>query len=453
MSNGHDTQHETIALQRLLGLPSMIAVGAGVAIGSGIFRVPGSIAAVLHTPTLILLAWLVAGLITMLQSLVNAELATRYPQAGGEYQYLKFAYGDFAAFIFGWCCTIFISGAGIAVIAAALGDFAAQLFGMDGWNHALGTAAVVAVVGVNCLGLRRGAITQNVLTGVKVLAVVGIAAGAMWACGRATPVQTDNTSIASPTLGNFASATLFAFWSYTGATDSVRLAEEVRDTRRDLPRALIGTTMLVTFVYVAYNYALLCAASPQEMAGREDAHTLAFAGSSLPIRELILIVSVIVCLGAVSAALLANSRVVFALARDGLAFGVLARMSKRQAPVPALLLLGGISIVFTWNRSFDEILQVYFLGAAILFGLVYFSVLIFRKREREEKAKTRPDLYRVPAAHVIVAILLVIQAGIGINCIRTSPEDSLATLGVFAAIAIAYFVVRRFRDVNDRPTT
>lgn len=443
-----DSPDNTVALKRLLGLPSMIAVGAGVAIGSGIFRVPGDIASVLHTPALILLAWLVAGLITMLQSLVNAELATRHPQAGGEYQYLKFAYGEFAAFIFGWCCTIFISGAGIAAIAATLGGFAGKLFEMEEWNHVFGTAAIIAVVGVNCLGLRRGAITQNALTGIKVLALVAIAAGAMWICGRAAPMQGDDGSIEPSTLGNFASATLFAFWCYTGTTDSVRLAEEVRDTRRDLPRALIGTTLLVMFVYVAYNYALLCAASPQAMAGREDAHTLAFAGSSLPFRELILITSIVVCLGAVSAALMANSRVVFALARDRLAFAALARMSDRQAPIPALLLLGGISIVFTWNRSFDEILQVYFLGAAILFGLVYLSVLIFRKRERKGSGETRQNVYRVPAVNAVVAILLIVQTVIGINCIRVSPKDSLATIGVFAVIAVAYIFVRRFRQSN-----
>ncbi|HPF41082.1 MAG TPA: APC family permease [Phycisphaerae bacterium] len=439
------TPNNTKTLKRLLGMPSMIAVGAGVAIGSGILRVPGVIAENLHTPTLILLAWLAAGTITMLQSLASAELATRYPQAGGEYQYLKYAYGDFAAFVFGWCCTIFISGAGIAAIAAALGDFAASLFGLAHWNHTLGGLSIAIVVCVNCLGLRQGAIAQNALTGVKVLALVGIAAGAVWMCGRATPAPIPAGEIPAPSLAAFGAAMLQAFWCFTGATDSVRLAEEVHDARRDLPRALIGTTLLVTLIYVAFNYALLCAATPAQMAGRQDAHTLAFAASTLPVREVILVVSIVICIGCMSAALLANSRVLFAMARDRLAFAMFARMSGRQAPVASLTLLGGISVLFTLSRSFEQILQVYFLGAAILFGLVYLSVLIFRWRERATDDAARDDIYRLPAATIIVAVLLVFEAAIGYLCIRSSPEDSQMTIGVFAIIAIAYLFVRRYR--------
>ncbi len=440
-----ESNHNGSTLKRLLGMPSVIAVGVGIAIGSGIFRVPGEIAEQLHSPGMILLAWAAAGLITMIQSLVNAELSTRYPQAGGEYQYLKSAYGEFAAFLFGWCCTIFISGAGIAAIAASLGDFAASLLGRDGWNHAFGSIAIVAIVGVNCLGLRSGAVTQTLLTTVKVVALFGIAAGAIWYCGRATPAPVDAASMTHTSAGGFVAATLLAYWCFTGATDSVRLAEEVHDTRKLLPRALIATTLLVAIVYMTYNYALLCAASPPEMAGREDAHTLAFIGSSLPISELILITSIIVCIGAISAALLANSRVVFAMARDRLAFQPLAWMSNRQAPIPALMLIGAIAIAFTWNRSFGQILRIYFLGSAILFGLVYFSLFVFRRREAKQATTDRDDVYRLPFAGVLVSLLLVLEAAIAVKCMRDSPTDSMATLGTFVVIAIAYGIVRRSR--------
>lgn len=428
-------------LKRLLGLPSMIAVGAGVAIGSGIFRVPGDIAGELQSTGMILLAWFVAGFITMIQSLVNAELATRYPEAGGEYQYLKYAYGNFAAFIFGWCCTVFISGAGIGAIAAALGDFGATLADQPNWSRPIGASAIVLVVGVNCLGLRSGAVAQNILTALKVLALIGITVGAIWYCGRATPAPAESSGPLRPTtLGGFSMATLFAFWCYTGATDSVRLAGEVHDTRRALPRALIGTTLLLTFVYVAYNYALLCAAPAAAMAGRHDAHTLAFAGSPLPIREVILIASIVVCLGAISAAALANSRVLFAMGRDGLAFRQLARMTRRQAPVPALLTIGLFALVFVWNRSFEQIVRVYFLGSAILFAMVYFSLLVFRRRERRSTDHDHAGVYRLPAPTLWVGLLLAFEGALAANCIRESPVDSLATVLAFLVTAGIYWI-------------
>lgn len=441
--------NNAIALKRLLGLPSIVAVGAGIAIGSGIFRVPGSIAAHLDSTGMILLAWLVAGLITMIQSLVNAELATRFPQAGGEYQYLKHAYGDFAAFIFGWCCTIFISGAGIGAIGVALGDFAGTLIHRPTWNHAIGVASVLVVIGVNCLGLRSGAVTQNILTTLKVAALLGITIGAIWYCGRSTPAPAASHESVPITFSAFVAATLLAFWCFTGATDSVRLAGEVRDTRRALPRALIGTTLLLTLVYVAYNYALLCAAPPIQMAGRDDAHTLAFAGSALPIREVILIASIVVCLGAMSAAALANSRVLFAMGRDRLAFGWLADMNKRQAPVPALLLIAVFALVFVWNRSFEQILRVYFLGSAILFGMVYFSLLVFRRRDTQPAIETRRDVFRLPIAPLLVGLLLVFEGALAVNCIRQSPLDSLLTLLAFAATALAYAFVRHARQQRE----
>lgn len=418
----------------------MIAVGAGVAIGSGVFRVPGNIAAEAGSTGWIIAAWLVAGLITMIQSLVTAELATRHPQAGGEYQFLKHAYGDFAAFLFGWCCVIFISGAGIGAIAATMSDFFVALFNLEGGHRTIATIAVILVIAINCFGLRSGAVTQNVLTALKILAVIGIAGGALWYAGRLTPKPAGAAVVEPMTWSRFVGAILLAYWPYTGTTDSVRLAEEVRDARRALPRALIGTTLLVMLVYVAYNYALLCAATPQEMAGRQDAHTLAFVGSRLPIRPLILAVGVVICLSAISSAALANSRIIFAMARDGLAFSWMATMSKHQSPVPALVLIGVVAVPFAWNKSFEENLNFYFLASAVLFGMVYLSLLVLRRRDAATPGET---VYRLPSAPLFVGLLVVFELALGTRCIVTQPQDSQKTLAVFAALGVTYLVVRR----------
>src|SRR5262245_35466309 len=175
-------------IRRLLGTLTIACVGLGVAIGSGIFATPGEIAAQIPSPGLILAAWVLGGMVTFLQSLVTAELSTRIPLAGGEYQFLRAAFGDFAGFFFGWSFTIFIVGAGAGTIAAGLGGLATSLMGLPRRSGAaLRLTAIGAFLVVNLLGLRAGASFQNLLPMLKVATVVGIGIGAMLAARRWTP--------------------------------------------------------------------------------------------------------------------------------------------------------------------------------------------------------------------------------------------------------------------------
>ncbi len=436
-------------LRRILGVATLLCVGVGGAIGSGIFRTPGVVAALVASPWIILLLWVAGGAITLLQSLVSAELATRFPQAGGEYQYLKEAYGEFAAFLFGWACTVFIIGAGAATIARALGDFAVDLFRLDApWAEpAFACGAIVLVVAVNVLGLRTGAFTQNLITALKVAAVLGIAVGACATSGRWTPAAPPpvETAASIPSIRILFAALLPVFWPYTGSTDSIRLAEEVHDVNKALPRALMGSVGVLTAVYVLYNYALLCAASPQRMAGHESIHADIFAGvTAIPTRELILIASILICLGSISALFLANSRVTYALARDGLTFRFLARMSGAQAPVASLIAVGLVACTFALSRSFEQMLFIYFLGSGLLFVLTYFSLIVFRRRDRRAGRPFPADVYKTPAGYLVVVILIAFQVAISVTIIHhdlaSRTYDSLRTLGAFAGLVILYLV-------------
>lgn len=447
-------------LRRILGTTTVICVGVGVAIGSGIFRTPGEVAVLVRSPWVILLLWLIAGGITFMQSLVNAELATRFPKAGGEYQYLKEAYGDFAAFFFGWSCTIFIIGAGAGTIAAALGDFAADLFRLEQkWASPLfGCLAIAFVTSINAMGLRTGALTQNILTILKAVAIIGIAVGAWLLSGRMAPVQ--ESVIFEHQEGHWVKAFILAllpvFWSYTGATDSVRLAEEVKDVKQSLPRALFGTVAVLTIVYCLYNYALLCAMPPGNMAGEPGVHAMVFSDlKGYPIRNLILVVSMLICLGSISAVFLANVRVTYALARDGLTFGFLARMSKRQAPVASFILVGLIAVGFVLNRSFTQILNIYFLASAFLFGLTYLSLIIFRLRDRRAGRSFPVDAYRAPAGILLASLLILFELAIAVGIVtaeiqtwgdpsKANTYDSLMTLGLLAGMRFAYSLWKRF---------
>ena len=439
-------------LRQILGPVSVACVGIGGAIGSGIFATPGEAATYLGSPWVILGVWLAAGFVTLLQSMVTAELATRFPRAGGEYQFLKEADGECAAFFFGWSFTVFIVGGGAGTIAAAFGEFVAELLVMDqSWAAPLfGCCAIFTVGIINGLGLRTGAVTQNLLTFLKTAALLSIAIGAMVVAGRVTPAPTTFVTERAPDFGfeAFLLALMPAYWSFTGATDSAKLAEETKDVHRALPRALMATVGVLTLVYFFYNYALLCAVSPSEMAGRRSVPALIFSGiTSYPINDMVLIASALICLGAISSVFLANIRVTYALARDGLTFSTLGVMTKAQAPAVSILVGGSLACAFVIRRGFTQILHIYFLASAVLFGLTYLSLIVFRLRDRRAGRGFPEGVYRTPRGMAVAVLLIGFEVAVAgsiiASDIRTKSLDSLYTLGLLAGLAVLYLVWRR----------
>ena len=451
-------------LQRVLGQPTAWLIGIGVAIGSGIFRTPGDVAGALVWPGWIILAWLIGGCVVTMQGLVTAELATRFGRAGGEYVFLKEAYGEFVAFFFGWAYTLFIIGGGLATIAAAFGDFACELFGTTaaGGSGAFAAGAIVLIALINSIGLRTGAGAQNLLTALKLAAMLGIAvAGFGWGSEDlfSAPSTTHAESVATqaatgvaasrPFLVVLLAALLPILWSYDGTTDSVKMAEEVRDVRRTLPRALVGAALVLTGVYVLVNLALLRALPAEALARSDSAPAAAMshlfgAGGG----RAMLIVAMIVCLGSLSSTLLATIRVTFALARDGLAPRWLATMSKSQAPVPALLLAAGFAIVLVLQRDFGQALGIYFFASAILFGLSYASLIVFRRREAVFPASA----FRCPAGEVLAVLLIALHAALAVNIAFNQPRDALLSVALLIAIGALYVVWKWSRATRNRDT-
>lgn len=430
-------------LKRILGAPTALLIGMGVAIGSGIFRTPGEVAGPLQTPGLILLAWTLGGLVILTQGLVTAELATRFPQAGGEYVFLREAYGRFVAFFFGWAYTFCVIGAGAATIAAAFGDFSCGLFSVSPSRSGLFAAgAIVMVTGINAIGLRVGAAVQNVVTCLKIAALLGIVIIGFALGSRSLTSDPAPALIASsaPGLAIFLAALLPVLWSYDGATDAVKLAEEVRDVRRNLPRAIIGGTIALMVLYLAVNAALMCVVAPSEMAGVSsvpgEAMGRLFGHNG---RRAMLVVGMFACLGCLSSTILATIRVTFALARDGLTFRFMAHMSKSQAPVPALLVVAAFAIFLVLNRSFSEVLRIYYFASAFLFGLAYASLIVFRLRESSFPS----TVFRCPWGMVLAGFLILKETAIASSIAYFSPKDAMYTTGLLASLGLLYFVWRR----------
>lgn len=445
---------EAAPLRRLIGELTVVCIGLGVAVGSGIFRTPGNIAQLLGSPGWIVLAWVCGGLFTLAAGLVTAELATRFPRAGAEYVFLRAAYGDFVAFFFGWAYTFFILGGGTALIAVTLGEAACELLAVDyRWAGRIGAAAVAIIVAVNCAGLRMGAGTQNLLTLLKVAALLALA-GIGFAAGPSPSAEPSRIEAATalptvPTAAGFITALVWVLWAYDGATDSAKMAEEIRDHRRALPRALAATALLVTAVYVVVNLAFLHGLSADGMAGSKFvAHDLMRLRLGPAGEKLAAATVLVICLGALASVLLACTRVTFALARDGLIFRRLAEMSPRQAPVAALLTAGAIAVVLSLIRGFEELTRIYFLAAAILFSLNYASLIVFRLRERRGAGAHRAahgaeSIFRCPGGPALVVLLIAVQAWIGWSIVLHEPGDAAGTVGLLALIAALYALWKR----------
>jgi len=443
--------HTDRPLRRLIGASTATCVGIGVAIGSGILRTPGDVARQIPSPWLILLLWLAVGGVTLMQSLVTAELATRLPGAGGEYQYLKSAYGNFAAFFFGWSFTVFILGAGTGVIAAAAGDFAGELLQLgDPWPRIIACVFILSITAVNAAGLSVGAGVQNVLTFLKLTALAAVVVGAFWAGRRFWPISPPPSPAAGPmTTFGWVNAGLAVFWSFSGANEPAKLAEEIRDVRRGLPRALAGATIILTLTYVLYNYAILCVLSPADLAGQPSAAAAIFRSAGRPWAGTVsLAISIVICLGCISSTLLSDVRVPFALARDGFAPAALARMSPRQSPTAALVMAGVIGAAFSLMRTFDAMLRIYFIASTVLFGMTYASLIVLRRRERHAGPRRR-DVLRIPGGLVMAGLLVLIELGIALHLvtddIRNGGRDTLWTLAMLSAFGVAYLLWRAAR--------
>jgi len=531
------------SLKRILGVPTVWLIGMGVAIGSGIFRTPGEIASRVPSPAAMLLVWVAAAAIVLAQGMVTAELATRFPRAGGEYVYLREAYGRFVAFFFGWSYTVFIIGGGAAAIAVALGDFACRLWGLPGgaWAGPIAAGAVLAVTCVNACGLRIGAGAQNALTVLKCLALVAlIVIGLGWGrepihwfgapsappgeprasaraetpeliasapaseprasaraetpeliasapaseprtSARAEPPSVEGIQVEEPhapessvpsspqslgipaafaAIAAFLSALLPALWAYDGTTDSVKMAEEVRDVRRAMPRAIVGATLSLAVLYVLVNYALLRMLPMSEfhdevsVPGRAMEKLFGQAG-----RRAMLIAAIVVCLGSLSATVLATIRVTFALARDGLTFRFLGRMSAGQSPVAALFVVCGFSIVLCLIRDFGGVLNIYYFAGCILFGLSYASLLVFRRRDAKRQrdgsthdaAGARAEIFRCPAGRGIAVFLVTFQLILAANIVSQAPRDAAWACGVLATVGALYLVWKRAATADRGP--
>lgn len=448
-------------LLRQIGLFDATMIMVGMVIGSGIFLSTGIIAASIPSAGLILLAWVVGGLLTLAGAFIYAELGAAMPEAGGQFVYIHKAYGELAAFLFGWMFFFAYMTGGIASLALAFAEYLAYFFPVLGTGNVLlglGTgplslsAGELVAVGciafftlVNMVGVRIGTTVQNVLTVVKVgtiLTFVGLA----FTIGKTQPM--DLTAI-PPDLGlgqivtGFAVALVAVSWAFDGWNNITFVAGEITDPHRNLTRTLIFGAVIITVIYLVMNVVYLMSMPVTEIAGAyrvaEVSASALFGGRAAAFISAAVLISV---LGALNGAVLSGARVYYAMARDGLFFARAARVHPRfKTPAFALVIQAAWSCVLILSGNLEQVVT-YTIFVAIVFWIVAAASLFTLRR----KYPDMPRPYKAWGYPWVPALFILASVGILLNTLVQQPVESLSGLVLIAVGLPAYLLWKRRKD-------
>jgi basic amino acid/polyamine antiporter, APA family len=435
-------------LQRRLGLASATAAVAGECIAVGIFLTPAGMAKALGSPFWLLVVWLLVGAMTLSGALCYGELAGRFPRAGGTYVYLQEAYGRRTAFLYGWMCLLVLDPGLSAALATGIAGYAAYIFH---WAplvvKEVAVVLIVAICAMNIVSIRVSAGFLRWITWLKfgVLALLTVWAIVFrlgsWSNFVPFVAQHPNSLALGPGLGV---AMVGAFFSFGGWWDVSKIAGEVRDPSRTLPRAMVLGVLAVTAVYVVISAVFLYLVPLGKVASDET--FVAQAGAVLFGRaggDAFAAIVILCVLGSLAAFMMCAPRVYYAMAEDGLFLNSVARLHPRfGTPATAIAIQGSIASLLVMVGSFQQIISYFIFPAVVFLGLAVAGLFVFR-RKREELGFVilTPGYPATPIAFItLVALLLFLVAMHG-------PRETL--LGI-AAVLIGLPVYGLFQHKASR---
>jgi amino acid transporter len=426
-------------MPRAVGLFSAVAVSVGITIGSGIFRVPATVAGQLPDPGSVILCWVVGGLIALCGALSLAELAAALPRSGGVFAYILECFGPLPAFLFGWAELVVVRAAALGAIATIFAEYLGYFVPLSPLKVREVAAGTIVVIGVmNYVGVRRATAVLSAMTFAKYLAVLALGLLACTASGGTTAHFAPLWSQAlSPSL--IATALIAVMWTYDGWADLSMVGGEVSNPRTTLPLALILGAAGVMFVYLIVNLGFMYAMPLQEMAGSKlIAATVAgriplLAGAGTAV---IVGVVLIATFSGLNGSMLAGSRIFFAMADRGLLFRAVARVSPRfNSPSVAIGLATALGVVYVLENDFAQLADKFILGIWPFYALAVAGVFVLRRRRPE-----LPRPYRVWGYPIVPALFLLASAGLILNALVTDPRNTGVTLLIIAAGAPVYWV-------------
>jgi len=444
-----ETRPKKTHLVRGLGLTAAMMIVAGSMIGSGIFRKPATMAGQLMSPELLIIVWIVAGLITFIGALTNAEIAGMIDATGGQYAYFRKMYGDFIAFLYGWSIFAVIQTGSQAAIAYVFAEYLGYFFKypqlpqsfqdfsifmpfvgdihpfLDFGTKAVAILCILFLTGVNYLGVVFGGIVQTIVTFIKIASII-ILSLLLFTFGQGSYANVySGFNIPAETITNIISviglALAGAFWAYDGWNNVTFVAGEVKNPQRNIPLALLYGTLIVIAVYVLINIAFLYVLPIDEMSKSPlvaaSAAERIFGVNGASIISIAVIISTF---GALNGSILATARVQFAMARDRLFFSPLGKIHpKFGTPHVSLIIQGVWSCVLVLSGSFDTISDYVIFAAWLFYMLGAYGVFVLRKKMPEVN---RP--YRVWGYPYTPIIFIIFSFLFLVNSIISDTQDA-----------------------------
>ena len=427
-------QSTTTGLLRQVGLFDATMIVMGGIVGAGIFINPYVVAQQVHTPLMILGVWIIGGMVAMLGAFVYAELAALRPEVGGQYAYLREAFHPAVGFLYGWVLLLVIQTGGMAAVTVTFARYLLELTGWQVPERLIVVVTIVLLTAINCMGVKLGSRMQSVLMLLKIAAIAGlICAGVLLVRSPHPllhPVLDRPPSFDLITaVGAAMVPVLFAFggWQTTNF-----IAEEIKDPRKNLSRALVLGVAAVIVLYVGVNFVCVRTLGPQGLADTRVPATsvmrVAMGNSGAKLIALGITVST---LGFLSQSVLTAPRVYFAMARDGLFFRSVAKVTKRtHVPALAIVLQSIWTIVVALSGRYDQILNYVVSMDFLFFGLTGLTLFVFRRREGKSEDVQRG--YRAPGHPFTTAVFVLVSWLVVINTIYKYPRNSL--LGIFVLL-------------------
>jgi APA family basic amino acid/polyamine antiporter len=438
-------------LLRVLGVVFGMAVTVGITIGMGILRTPGEVAGQLPNRWLFLGAWLLGGVYALFGAVSVAELGTMIPRSGGFYVFARPALGEYPGFVVGWSDWLSTCGT-VSAVALVIGEYAGLLVpALAGRTLAVALGVTVAFALLQWRGVRWGSRSQELTSLLKTFAFAALIAACFAYGGRGAEAKSEVATLTIPSgLGLLTAAVLALqgiIYTYDGWYSTVYFGEEVRDTARSVPRAMVGSVLLVILVYLLFNAALLYVLPMEQLAGQKLAAGAAAEAVFGPRGATVIgVVAIVSLLASVNGNTLTAPRVLYAMSRDRLFWGAAARVNRGGTPTVSLALSTATAVLLiVFSGTFERVLAALAFFFVTDLALVFVSIFVLRRRA---PGAVRP--YRAWGYPVTTALALAVSVAFLAGAVLSDTENSLYALGLLALSLPVYLLFRRQgRVMND----